>query len=67
MWTVVFGPKMEFPLSNVDTKMKVLDFGVNYHSIEKKNLLTEKVSTVIVDTFLWTVGFFFLQTVLSLQ
>ena len=26
MWTVVFGPKVGFPLSNVDTKNQVLDF-----------------------------------------
>ncbi len=24
MWTVVFGPKVEFPLSNVDTKIRPL-------------------------------------------
>ncbi len=26
MWTAVFGPKVGFPLSNVDTKIQVLDF-----------------------------------------
>ena len=40
MWTVGFGPKVEFPLSNVDTKKST-----------EKILSTENVSTVIMDTF----------------
>ena len=51
MWTVVFGPKVEFPLSNVDTKIQVLDFDVQITSALKKYCPQKKVSTVIMDTF----------------
>ena len=52
MWTVVFGPKVGFHLSNVDTKIKVYILMVrlaqlwNKHCPQKK-----KLSTVIMDTF----------------
>ncbi len=36
MWTVVFRPKVEFPLSNVDTKIQVLDFDVQITTTLKK-------------------------------
>ncbi len=36
MWTVVFGPKVEFHLSNVDTKIRVLDFDAQITTTLKK-------------------------------
>ncbi len=43
MWTVVFGPKEDFPLSNVDTKIQVLDFDVQIttalkNTVHRKNV-----------------------------
>ena len=50
MWTVVFGPKLKFHLSNVDTKIQALDFDVPNTTKLKKILSTVKVSTGM-DTF----------------
>ena len=53
MWTVVFCPKVEYYLGNVDTKIVTLDFGVHITSTLRKRC-PQKVPTISMDILLWT-------------
>ena len=50
MWTVIFGPNLEFHLSNVDTKIKVLDFDSQITTTLKK-YCQQKCDHSHMDTF----------------
>ncbi len=61
MWTVVFCPKVEYYLGNVDTKIVNLYFGVHITSALRK-CCPQKVPTISMDrhfavdwNFQWTV------------